>query len=67
MQCQLGHPLELHALGRHDEDAARSAPRLELGNDHARLDGLAETNLIGEQEPDRVGRQRSLEGDDLMR
>ena len=51
--CQLVLPLLAQRLGTSDQEAIAIEPRTQLGPDEARLNGLAEPHLVGDQH--RVG------------
>src|SRR6266508_4063131 len=46
----LSDPLELDAFGRHDEHTMDETARLELADDEAGLDRLAEADLVGQEQ-----------------
>ena len=53
---QLAEPLDRQGVGRDDEAALGAAGPDQAIQDQARLDGLAEAHLVGEQPPHRIGR-----------
>ena len=64
--AHLRHPLELHALRGDDQHPTHTPTGLQLADDQAGLDGLAEPNLVGEEQSDGVGGQRSFKRHHLM-
>ena len=56
---QLAEPLDRQSVGRDHEAALGAAGPQEAAQDQARLDGLAEAHLVGEEPPHRVGRARA--------
>ena len=67
MQVQLRLPLPHQPLRRHDQDALDQAAQLQLAQDQASLDGLAETHLIRQQVAHPRAADRALQGIELMR
>ena len=59
---QLALPVLDEAGGAHDQGPAHLPARDELADDHARLDGLAEPDLVGDQEPP-AGRRHHVVGE----
>ena len=64
---ELGEPLEGEVLGDDDEDALGDAELAHAGEDEARLDRLAEADLVGEDEPRQPVREDPAGGADLVR
>ena len=62
----LRHPLELDALRRDDQDSLHEPAGLELGDDEPGFDRLAEADLVGQQQPERFGRQGPVEHGELV-
>ena len=65
--AQLDLPLPQHRLGREDEDALGPAREPRLAQQQPRLDGLAEADLVGDEEPRRPRRVEPLERAELVR
>ena len=64
---QLAQPLDRERLRRDDQRALGAAGAGQAIQDQARLDGLAEPHLVGQEPTDRVGRGRALRDVELMR
>ena len=63
----LGHPLELHALGRNDHRAPDAAAGPHLGEDRSGGDGLAQPDLVAYREAHGVHPKGALQGGQLVR
>ena len=64
---ELREPLEREVLGDDDEDALRDAELAQPGEDEARLDGLPEPDLVGEDEARHAVGEDAPGGADLVR
>ena len=60
-------PLQNQAGGRDDEDPANQTPYLQLAQDQARFDRLAEPDFVGKEIADAIPGDRPLQSQKLMR
>jgi hypothetical protein len=65
--CEFVLPLQQHRSGRGDNNHVDAAPQQQFTHDQARLDRLAETDIIGNQQIDtwqieRLGEREKLVG-----
>ena len=65
--AQLDLPLLENGLGRQDQDPFGAPGEPCLAQQHARLDGLAEADLVGDQKPGRPIAVEAVEGAHLVR
>ena len=63
---QLFPPLPAQRGWREDEDALDTAPEQELREDQPRLDGLAEADVVGDEQADSRHAQRLQERHELV-
>ena len=68
LRLELGLPLFHERRGSEDQDAVRHAAHAQLLHDDPGFDGLAETDLVGEDRPSAHGPAQYAQGDvDLVR
>jgi hypothetical protein len=62
----LRHPLEPDSFGRHDQDSLHEPAGFELGNHEPGLHRLAESDLVGQQQPQWIAGHGPIEDGELV-